>query len=245
MKVQKLKSKYETLVGQNAGDDKGQAFHIIKAAQRREELQREGDELDVKIRQAEREIRALERTLAALTNRNINYRNSFQRADVSTSQAKMLRRLEEQVKTAKDTLFKKKKELQRMQSDFEDDERKLRQTRMKLDQLSTHLNHLQDAHAQVREELSEQRGHLEDSNSSKAKAQRRLRVARGLPEDTVSAEENMFKAIGYKETSANVLFTLGKLGQEFNELYEPLYEALHEQGIDIPSRPGSRISSRG
>ena len=53
------------------GDDGGdgehtQAYYVIKAAQEREELQRQGDELDQQIQKAEREIRALEKTLQHL-----------------------------------------------------------------------------------------------------------------------------------------------------------------------------------
>ena len=52
-------------------------FIWIQAAQEKEELQRTGDELDAKIRKAEKEIRALENTLRLMNNRNETYRKSF------------------------------------------------------------------------------------------------------------------------------------------------------------------------
>lgn len=58
-------------------EDRSQAYYVIKAAQDKEDLQREGDELDAKIRKAEKEIRALENTLRLMNGRNEQYRLSF------------------------------------------------------------------------------------------------------------------------------------------------------------------------
>ena len=60
-KIDKLRKRYEILSVSMAppddGEEHSQAYYVIKAAQDREELQREGDDLDSKIRKAEREIR--------------------------------------------------------------------------------------------------------------------------------------------------------------------------------------------
>lgn len=52
-------------------------MYYYQAAQEKEELQREGDDLDARIRKAEQEIRALENTLKLMNKRNETYRKSF------------------------------------------------------------------------------------------------------------------------------------------------------------------------
>ena len=84
--VEMLKKRYEILMSQLSqpegedGDDDGpsgehtQAYYIIKAAQRKEKLQKEGDDLDRKIKKAEKEVRELENTLRFMMDHNEDYR---------------------------------------------------------------------------------------------------------------------------------------------------------------------------
>ena len=137
-RVKNLRIKYEGLIQRNqssSGDteapgDHSQAYYVIKAAQEKEELQRYGDELDGKLRKCEKEIKALINTLDHLKMRNKNYRDKFiQGAEGADLEKKQI--LEDQCRAASETLFKKRRELQKLQKDYDDDARQLMEIRNK------------------------------------------------------------------------------------------------------------------
>mmetsp|Transcript_9124 Transcript_9124/g.17160 ORF Transcript_9124/g.17160 Transcript_9124/m.17160 type:complete len:907 (-) Transcript_9124:51-2771(-) len=87
-RVEKLQSKCETISSKHRGagdaedaEEKSQAYYVIKAAQEREELQREGDALDSKIQKAEKEVAALEQTLVQLVSANNGLGGSYKRVE--------------------------------------------------------------------------------------------------------------------------------------------------------------------
>ena len=57
-----------------------QAYYVIKAAQEREELQRQGDDLDARVRKAERECQGLQAALNKLMGTNLDLNASFRQA---------------------------------------------------------------------------------------------------------------------------------------------------------------------
>ena len=150
-KVEKIKRKYEILVTRFApeegAEEHSQAYYVIKAAQKREELQREGDTLDVAIRKAEKEIRALENTLILMNGRNTKYRNSLRQPDISSKEYKKKEILDQQTRTAMEKLASKRKELTQLQQDIQNLDESLKsqneteaQVTRKVEQLETKLN---------------------------------------------------------------------------------------------------------
>merc|ERR1719329_1257 len=154
--VERLKSRFEAVARSADEGEHSQAYYIIKAAQKREELQRKGDTLDQDVRKCEREIRALQTTLDHLNTRNTAFRESFQKVDLKGSDVEILKHLEERTKLNKEALFRKKKELQRLTTDLEEDSRRLDQVKAQNEKMVKQKDHLINAKNQVADELDTQ-----------------------------------------------------------------------------------------
>ena len=152
LNIEKLKSRFLSLNSNNdnnGGEKHTQAYYIIKAAQKREELQRLGDQLDQNIKISEKEIRALQITLEHLNIRNIAYRESFQKVELNGTDIDILKQLNERIKNTKDLLFRKKKELQRLITDYDEDCRRLEQVKFQCEKISKQQGSLNTAKEQV------------------------------------------------------------------------------------------------
>jgi len=246
MAVEKLRDKYETLCkvsGVRGDDDDGepktQAYYMIKAAQKREELQRQGDEMDQDIRKSEKEIKALTATLKHLSGQNTSFRSAHQRVELTGEDAERLKQLEDQAKAASDQLFKQKKELARLQTDLEEDGRRLEQVTSQANRLEERSGHLASAKAALESELEAQR----DAVDKISRRVGRLAIAHREKFPSASGEtlqEVEFRCEEDAETVANALYTLGQLAVEYPEMSDALAAALEDHGLSIPNRPASR-----
>ncbi|KAG3074075.1 Coiled-coil domain-containing protein 39 [Phytophthora idaei] len=259
-RVRKLQAKFETLCKMGAyaddGDDAGeagkersQAYFVIRAAQRREELQREGDELDDKIRVAEKDVRALKKTLAHLEERNSAYRKSFHRADLAGDDAERLAALEAQAKMGEDTFFKKKKELARVELDVTSETQRLREVETQRDFARANATQLEGALSQVEREVQTERakwGKVVKKLERQMREHRQFAVSAGGFDDDGTwrtKEQVMLEALEFKEISASLLYTLGQLANEFPEIGDPLQMAVRDAGMHIPTVPPGRTAA--
>lgn len=115
--VKALKNRYEVLIGrmERGAAEQTHAQHIVRTAQEREQLQIHGDGLDAAIKKTERELRKLEKTVAALKGSNAEFKHLFTKVgedDAEVHQQKLLRSKHNEIQTivnrraheAKDTI---------------------------------------------------------------------------------------------------------------------------------------------
>jgi len=248
--VEILRSRFEATTKAKGSNDEGhsQAYYVILAAQKREGLQRKGDELDYDVRKAEKEIRALQTTMDHLNARNKAYRASFQRIEMTGDDSEVLKQLEERLKLGKEGLFKKKKELQRLVTDLDEDARRLQQTTQHNDHSMRQREELEMAKAQIEDNLLSQLaciGELRE-RTTKLVSKHREEVALSMDQSVKvlgkgSIQERAARAEVLKDLVQNILYTLGQLSSEFPEVADYLLEKTMEADLRIPAKPPSRL----
>ncbi|XP_065700830.1 coiled-coil domain-containing protein 39 [Patagioenas fasciata] len=121
-KIDKLRCRYELLtvvMMPSDGEEKTITYYVIKAAQEKEALKREGDDLDAKICTAEKEIVALENTLCVLNNCNSNYRNSFKEVTETSEEYEEKLKLEEEKRVVDEKYRYKQRQIKELQENLQ------------------------------------------------------------------------------------------------------------------------------
>ncbi|XP_017582430.1 PREDICTED: coiled-coil domain-containing protein 39 isoform X2 [Corvus brachyrhynchos] len=121
-KIDRLKCRYEifTLSMPPEGEEmKSQAYYVIKAAQEKEALQQEGDDLDAKICKAEKEITAMENSLCVLKNWNRNYKNSVSGTALKSEELEEKLKLEKDKRDADEKYRYKQRKIKELQENLQ------------------------------------------------------------------------------------------------------------------------------
>jgi len=241
MKVKRLEKKFATIASTTSLDEDGkersQAYFVIAAAQKREELQREGDELDAKIRKATREIRALEETLKNINQLNTRSRIAAHRADPTSAEAMELKRVYKESKASRDTAFKKKKELERLDAELKQDQQRVADLNEQARIARNTIAQLDKEYSRVEGEVKQQEANTTRMKDSLLIYKYQHREALGLARDEESMHEKLFRVQMNNQTRDMVLYTLGKLAKEFPETSGDIEGELGKFGLIIPSVP--------
>ena len=239
IKVDRLNNKYDIICGKLGGDDGDgehtQAYYVIKAAQEREELQRQGDELDQQIQKAEREIRALEKTLQHLFAKNAGYKRSFQPVEQSTPQFEQKVLLEEQHRAA----LSKYRTHRLEQSELEEEMARMQDQLVELEEsrqsLSSQLIDLSDGSAQANERVQQQGERLDGAKQQVQRLLFEYRRAVGAEPQEQTVVELEVAAIEQRAANRVLVEGLAQLSAVEPKLAQALEKKMAEAGIQPPT----------
>uniref|UniRef100_A0A8C2D3J8 Coiled-coil domain-containing protein 39 n=1 Tax=Cyprinus carpio TaxID=7962 RepID=A0A8C2D3J8_CYPCA len=248
-KIDKMRKRYEiltvSLAASEGEEEKSQTYCIIKAAQEKEELQRQGDDLDAKIRKTEKEIHALENTLQVVNNCSTTYRKSLTKVTESSPAHQEKLKLEEQRRAAEEKYKYKKRQTRELQED--------------IDSMSRTLGGLLQEEAVQKETIKRTQAHVLSLNNyilSKeeklnraikqcAKYTREIRSAKNSEEKTF--EERDIELRELRDVNKSVNKMLLEVMEENPDLSSALQIRFMQAGLSLPSpasTPSSRLSSK-
>ncbi|KAM8805207.1 coiled-coil domain-containing protein 39 [Eudromia elegans] len=246
-KIDKLRSRYEILtvvmMPPEGEEEKTQAYYVIKAAQEKETLQREGDHLDAKICKAEREIVALENTLHVLNNCNSNYRNSFKEVTETSEEFKEKLKLEEEKRAADEKYRYKRKQIKELQENFQSMEKGLD---VILNQEALYQEQKKEKQAivlQLNKEIEEQKPKLERVIKQCSRLSREIQSLKKTKTET--QEEKDIDLRELKDFSRTIDKLLADILEANPDLTTPFQTYFHQSNLELPtiSSAGGSLSS--
>ncbi|KAI9358333.1 hypothetical protein DFJ73DRAFT_957800 [Zopfochytrium polystomum] len=257
-KVDKLRRRYEILMTQfapaedgggeeGAGEEHSQAYYVIRAAQEREALQREGDELDAKIRKAEREIKALENTLKMMNDRNEDYRMNLYKAELNATDVQHKEMLEQQYRAAMERYKVKRHEIQTLQQALTALERTLSNS-VSEESIKQQVVAALDAQlSSLDREVADQTAKRDRAFKHAVSANRQMRKAAGggaTALERLSTDELDFRLRECRDLGGLVHAELLRVLEQFPDAMARVPALFAEHNIAAPSAPISRVPSR-
>ncbi|XP_021365244.1 coiled-coil domain-containing protein 39-like [Mizuhopecten yessoensis] len=242
-KIDKLKKRYEILMVSMAPpegeEERSQAYYVIKAAQEKEELQREGDDLDARIRKAEKEIRALENTLKLMNNRNETYRKSFNKVTDQSDDMEEKQQLEEQMRAVMDKYKYKRRQIRELQEDLQTMSSTLDNLVRDSGAYEEMIDEKKNKVLQLSKEIDDQRAKLERAMKSNSKYARELRSAKKSKGET--PEERDFHVRELREFNKSIMSQIGDIIQTHPDVGETVHLYFSQANLPPPTpRVGSR-----
>uniref|UniRef100_UPI00398E6C2F coiled-coil domain-containing protein 39 isoform X2 n=1 Tax=Pristiophorus japonicus TaxID=55135 RepID=UPI00398E6C2F len=238
-KIDKMKKRYELLLVRmqppEGEEERTQAYFVIKAAQEKEELQRQGDELDAKISKAEKELRALENTLQLLNNQNTTYRKSFSRVTETSEEYEDKLKLEEQKRSVNEKYRYKRRQIRELQEDIQSMRNTFDNLLREESALHVMADEKQDKTIHLLKELDDQQVKLERVTKQNAKVVRDVRSAKKSPGETHEEHDIDLRELRDFNRSLNKL--LADAMDDCPSLAGDLQLYFDQAGLPLPTAP--------
>ncbi|XP_053316175.1 coiled-coil domain-containing protein 39 [Spea bombifrons] len=246
-KVDKMRKRFEILtiamMPPEGEEEKSQAYYIIKAAQEKEELQRTGDDLDAKIRKAEKEIAALENTLHVINGCNNSYRKSFNKVTESSEEYEEKVQLEEQKKAAEEKYRYKRRQIRELQEDMQIMKNTFDNMIKEESSVQERVNEMLPHITQLNKETEDQKHKLDRVMKQCSKLVKEIRLAKKTKGET--QEEQDIDVRDLREFNRSINKMLAQTMAQNPDLAGALRMYFQQSGLDTPTSSSTPGSSRG
>ncbi|XP_032639747.1 coiled-coil domain-containing protein 39 isoform X2 [Chelonoidis abingdonii] len=247
-KIEKLRCRYEILtivmMPPEGEEEKTQTYYVIKAAQEKEDLQREGDDLDAKIRKAEKEVIALQNTMHVLNNCNSNYRNSFKTVTETSEEYKEKLQLEEEKRAADEKYRYKRRQIKELQDDLQSMENTLEIMIKEEAVYQEKTNQKQAQVLQLNKEIDQQKPKLERVMTQCFRLSKEVRSSKKSKTKTQEEEDIDLREL--KDYSRTIDKVLVDVLEANPDLTQPFQTYFQQSCLELPTAAsiGSHYSSR-
>lgn len=245
-KVDKMRKRFEiitvAMMPPEGEEEKSQAYYIIKAAQEKEELQRAGDELDAKIRRAEKEIAALENTLQVVNGCNNSYRKSFNKVTETSEEYEEKMQLEEQKKAAEEKYRYTRRQIREIQEDMQIMKNTFDSMMKEEASYQEKVNEMLPCITQLNKETEDQKNKLERVMKQCSKLIKEIRSTKKSKGET--QEERDINVRDLRDFNKSINKMLARAMDEHPALAVPLQMYFQQFGLQIPTGTSTPGSSR-
>ncbi|XP_010571234.1 PREDICTED: coiled-coil domain-containing protein 39 [Haliaeetus leucocephalus] len=246
-KIDKLRCRYEILtvvmMPPEGEEEKTHTYYVIKAAQEKEALQREGDDLDAKICKAEKEIVALGNTLCVLNNCNSNYRNSFKEVTETSEEYEEKLKLEEEKRAADEKYRYKRRQIKELQENLQSMEKKFDVVLKQEALFQEQKKEKQALILQLNKDIEEQKPKLERVTKQCSRLSREIQSLKKTKTET--QEERDIDLRELKSFNKTIDKLLADVLEANPDLTTPFQMYFHQSNLDLPaiaSAAGSQSS---
>ncbi|NXP46622.1 CCD39 protein, partial [Heliornis fulica] len=236
-KIDRLKCRYEILtvamMPPEGKEEKTHAYYVIKAAQEKEALQREGDDLDAKICKAEKEIVALENTLCVLKNCNSNYQNSFKVVTETSEEYEEKLKLEEEKKAADEKYRCKQRQIRDLQENLQTMEKELDIVLQQVALFQEQNKEKQGLILQLNRDIEKQKPKLERVKKQCSRLAREIRSLKKAQTETQEERDIDLRDLkGFNRTFNKMLADVLEANPDLTTAFQTYF---HQSNLELPT----------
>ncbi|CAH1176156.1 unnamed protein product [Phaedon cochleariae] len=234
LKIEQIQKKYHIALVGLGKDEDGQTLSVthfkIKNAQEKFILQQQGDELDQKIKTAEKEIVAMENTLKLMNVTNTSFKNSLAPVNDDDEEVKEMEVLNEKYKELADVLKSHKNEYATAEKNLEELTEKLNE----IEQIR--LKHL-DVVTNLEDEIISVRKQEQEKAEKLTRVEGQLKkLLKKIGKRDISRYNRDFEIRQLQEVNRNVLQCLTQLTSSHSEITPLFNRYIMEYNIELPEK---------